>query len=213
MIGSNKSRDTIVEWVQVNDVPATVALDFLLYQETIIADINRYAAWVKKNPYLSLAAFDAKDHRIVLAYIALLPLQENVIIDVLKGTRSEMDIQAEEIQMYSEPGPYNLLVESIATHPDHPGQLGKVMKALTDFWYRKFPEQYIEKIYARPVSDKGDIFLQKLYFAARYDIAETAFMLDFRRPGASRFVHNFQSRLEAKSKALGVVNPLSRPRA
>lgn len=211
VIASNGPRDTLIEWVQVNDVPATVALDFLLYQETTIADINQYAAWVRKNPYISLAAFDAKDRRTVLSYIALLPLPENVILDILRNDRAEMDIKAEEIKVYSEPGPYSLLVESAAAHPDHPEQLGKVMKTLTDFWYRKFPEQYIEKIYARPVSDKGDILLQKLYFAARYDLSETAFMLDLRRPGASRFIQHFQARLEAKSRALGFVNPLRKP--
>jgi hypothetical protein len=199
-LGIENQQDTIIDWVTPNDVPATVALDFLLYQETAIADINKYASWVKKNPNLSLAAFDAKDRRNALAYIALIPLSEKVIIGILKGNRSEMDIKAEEIENYNHPGPYNLLVESIAAHPEHPEQLGKVMNALTNFWYERYPEQYIDKLYAQPVSDKGDILIQKLYFAARYDIAETAFMLDMKRPGASRFIREFQKRLQSKLK-------------
>jgi hypothetical protein len=101
--------------------------------------------------------------------------------------------------------------KSIVTHPEHSEQLGKVMSALTDFWYQMYPDKYIDKIYAHPVSDKGDIFLQKLYFAARYDVSENAFMLDLKRPGASRFIHNFQKRLEAKSQTLSVANPLKKP--
>ena len=75
------------------------------------------------------------------------------------------------------------------------------MNALADFWYNHYPERYIDKIYAQSVSDKGDILIQKLYFAARYDIAETAFMLDFKRPGASRFIRDFQQRIKGKSDA------------
>src|SRR5271165_3328822 len=49
-LGIEDKPTTIIDWVTINDVPATLALDFLLYQETIIADINRYASWVRKNP-------------------------------------------------------------------------------------------------------------------------------------------------------------------
>jgi len=110
-------------------------------------------------------------------------------MDVLKGNRSEMDIQPDEILAYDRPGGYNLLVESAVSHPDHPEQLGKVLKGLADFWCGQYPERYIEKIYAQAVSEKGDVLIQKLYFAARYDIAETAFMLDLKHPGASRLIH------------------------
>jgi hypothetical protein len=197
-LGLDNKSSTSVDWVKASDVTATVALDFLLYHETIIADINKYASWVRKNPFISLASFDAKDRKTVLAYICLIPLAENVIIDILSGNRSEMDIKAEEIETYDREGPYNLLVESVAAHPEHPEQLGKVMNTFTEFWYNKYPDRYIEKIYAQPVSDKGDILLQKLYFAPRYDIAQTAFMLDLNRPGASRFIRNFQENLTKK---------------
>ncbi len=76
------------------------------------------------------------------------------------------------------------------------------MNALADFWYDQYPERYIDKIYAQAASDKGDILIQKLYFAARYDIAETAFMLDLKRPGASRFIKNLQYRLKSKREVV-----------
>jgi hypothetical protein len=75
------------------------------------------------------------------------------------------------------------------------------MNTLMDFWYNQYPERYIDKIYAQSVSNKGDILIQKLYFAARYDIAETAFMLDLKRPGASRFIRHFQQRIKSKTEA------------
>lgn len=192
---------TVIDWVGPSDVPATVALDFIVYQEAIIADVNHYLSWVKKNPYISLAAFEANERKTVLAYIALLPLPENIILDVLRGKRSEMDIQSEELLAFEQPGGYDLLVESAVAHPDHPEQLSKVMKALVDFWCQQYPERYINKIYAQAVSEMGDILIQKLYFAARYDIAETAFMLDLKRPGASRLIRGFQNCLKSRQSS------------
>jgi len=197
-LGIDQRPITTIDWVKPSDVPATVALDFIVYQEAIIAEINHYLSWVKKNPFISLAAFDVNDRKTALAYVALLPISEEIILDVLKGKRSEMDIQPDEILAYDRPGGYNLLVESAVSHPDHPEQLGKVMKGLVDFWCEQYPERYIEKIYAQAVSEKGDILIQKLYFAARYDIAETAFMLDLKRPGASRLIREFQNCLKSK---------------
>ncbi|MBV9688081.1 MAG: hypothetical protein JO202_00050 [Ktedonobacteraceae bacterium] len=201
-LGIDDSPQTVIDWVKPSDVPATVALDFLVYQEAVIADINHYLSWVRKNPYISLAAFDTTDRRTALAYVAMLPLSESVIMKVLKGERSEMDIQADEIEEYNRPGAYTLLVESAVAHPEHPEQLGKVLRSLLTFWCEHYPERHIDKIYAQSVSPEGDILIQKLYFAARYDIAETAFMLDLRRPGASTFIRTFQQCLRAKEKQL-----------
>jgi len=188
---------TITDWVGPADVTSTVALDFLVYQEAIIADINHYMSWVKKNPHISLAAFDANDRKTVLAYVALLPLPEAIILEILSGKRTEMDIQAEEIEGEEREGGYTFLVESAVSHPEHPEKLGVVLKELMNYWCEQYPKRYIDKIYAQSVSEKGDVLIQKLYFAARYDIAETAFMLDLKRPGASRLVRRFQECLKS----------------
>jgi hypothetical protein len=203
-LGIDDSPRTIIDWVKPSDVPATLTLDFLVYQEAIIADINHYLSWVKKNPYISLAAFDVNDRKTALAYVAMLPLPETSIMKVLKGERSEMDIQADEIERYDRPGAYTLLVESAVAHPEHPEQLGKVLRSLLTFWCEQYPKRHIDKIYAQSVSPEGDILIQKLYFAARYDIAETAFMLDLRRPGASLFIRKFQQCIEEKRKVLNL---------
>jgi hypothetical protein len=199
-LGIDEEAPAIIDWVGPADVTSTVALDFLAYQETIIADLNHYVSWVRKNPHISLAAFDAKDRRTVLAYVALLPLPETTILEMLSGKRNEMDIQPEEIESYERPGGYTLLVESAVSHPDHPEKLGVVLKGLMDYWCEQYPQRYIDKIYAQSVSDEGDILIQKLYFAARYDIAETAYMLDLKRPGASRLIKRFQECLKTKIK-------------
>lgn len=197
-LGIGEGVPTITDWVGPADVTSTVALDFLVYQEAIIADINHYVSWVRKNPHLSLAAFDVNDRKTVLAYVALLPLPETLILEVLSVRKTVMDIRAEEIESYERDGGYTLLVESAACHPEHPEKLGVVLKELLNYWCEQYPNRFIEKIYAQSVSEKGDVLIQKLYLAARYDIAETAYMLDFRRPGASRLMRRFQECLKSK---------------
>src|SRR5579871_5347006 len=46
-LGLDEKATTVIDWVQPADVPATVALDFIVYQEAIIADVNHYLSWVK----------------------------------------------------------------------------------------------------------------------------------------------------------------------
>src|SRR5437773_11009178 len=87
-IGRSQHAKTIIDWVRPSDVPATVALDFVVYQEAIIADVNHYLSWVKKNPYISLASFDTGERKNAYAYIAILPLPETIILDILRGNIS-----------------------------------------------------------------------------------------------------------------------------
>ncbi len=195
-LGINDIRPTVIDWVGPVDVTSTVALDFQVYHETIVGDLNLYVSWVKQNGRISLAAFDAHDRKIVLAYIALLPLPETVIHEILQGKRNEQDIKPEEIETYEREGSYTLLAESAVTHPDYPEKLGEVIRGLFDYWCSQYPQRTIEKIYAQSASAKGDVLIQKLYFAARYDLAENAFMLDLRRPGASRLVKTYQQCLK-----------------
>ncbi|GCF10609.1 hypothetical protein [Dictyobacter arantiisoli] len=148
---------------------------------------------------MSLAAFDANDRRTVLAYIAIIPIKESTILKVLKGEMKETDIRPEDIELYDRKGGYTLLAESAACHPDYPEKLGEVIRYLLNYWLEQYPDRYIEKIYAQAASDKGDILIQKLFFAPLYDLAEDAYVLDMKRPGASRLIRNFQDSLKNKT--------------
>jgi hypothetical protein len=49
-----------------------------------LGDVNLYRSWLRKNPYINLAAFDANDRSKVYEYVNMLPLPEGVIIEILK---------------------------------------------------------------------------------------------------------------------------------
>jgi len=197
---SKTSIHGVVDWiVGVNDVLSSLKLDYLVYQEDVsLKPLDYYVERVKRNPHVALAIYDSPQRERILAYISLLPLPETLILDVLRGDRQETDIRADEVETYERQGEYTLLAESIVTYPDHPELLHTLLTHLMDYWCQQYPERFIRKIYAQAASQKGDILIQKLYFAPCYHLSRNAFVLDLERPGASRFVRHFQECLKSK---------------
>src|SRR5262249_1843734 len=77
-----KSRlaPTIVDWLQPTDIPAGLRLDMLLYPDEIVEDLQEasvYQSWRKNNNLLTMGAF-TKDRSECLAYLQLVPLDEQV---------------------------------------------------------------------------------------------------------------------------------------
>src|SRR6266702_8117452 len=164
--------------------------------------LSYYAERVMRNPHVALAVYGSPTRERILAYISLLPLPESTIFAVLRGERHETKIHTEEVETYERQGGYTLLAESVVVDPDHSEQLNTILTHLTDYWCEQYPDRYITKIYAQAESKRGDILIQKLFFAPREDLAPDAYMLDLARPGASRFVRRFQECMETKRKAL-----------
>lgn len=184
---------TTIDWVTPNDLPSIIKLDLLVFEEAVpLADVNLYISWVRKNPETVLALFDAKDRSTVLAYITLLPLKESLILDILRGNKSDTDIQPEEIQTYEREGEYTLLAESVVSSPNHPEYIGKLMKEITSYWCQHWSHRRIEKVYARIVSPQGEDLVRKLFFAPLNDFPDSAYVLNVRRRNPSRFIQEFQ---------------------
>lgn len=197
-----KTRPTpaLIDWLSPDDIPAILRLDQIVYHEMYLAEMAVYRKWSEKNPYLAMAAFDPKSNRQrMLAYVAALPLDEEVIFSVLRGEREETDLLAEEMQTYDRPGGYTLLANSAVSLPEYPDLLNRVLLKLMDEWVDRYPERYITRIYSQTVSESGDRMAQHFFMAPRYDLAPNAYMLDFSRPGASRIIRRFQERLAQKA--------------
>ncbi|HVB25867.1 MAG TPA: hypothetical protein VNG51_28270 [Ktedonobacteraceae bacterium] len=195
----------IVDWIGVDDVLTSLQLDYRVYgSEVFLADLPYYAERVKRNPRVALAVFESPKRERILAYISLLPLSEQTILEILREERHETTIRTEEIETYEREGSYTLLAESVVTDPDHSEQLNTLLRHLTEYWCEQYPERYISKIYAQAESKQGDILIQKLFFAPLEDVAPNAYMLNMQRPGASRFIRRFQECIEQKNS----VSPL-----
>lgn len=189
-----------LDWLSPDDIPAILRLDKLVYDEMYLAEMERYQQWSTKNGQLAIAAFDARTNRQeMLAYVAALPLDEAVILSVLRGKRQEIDITPEEIQDYSRPGGYTLLANSAVAHPERPDLLVRVLMRMMAEWVDRYPQRYVTRIYAQAESERGDLLIQHYFMQPRYDLAPNAYMLELARPGASRIIRQFQQRLAAKA--------------
>ncbi|GHO77462.1 hypothetical protein KSD_52330 [Ktedonobacter sp. SOSP1-85] len=202
----DKQPEVITDWLQPTDIPASLALDQTVYHEMYLAEAEVYMAWRRKNPYISMAAFDARDRRTCYAYIGLIPLPESVILDVLTGKRDEKEITPDEILTYDQPGEYCVLANSAVVHPDYPELISKVIDAIGEYWLKQYPEKRIKRIYAQTVSEDGRIMAQKLYLGPLYVLQdqelikiEDAYVLDLDGVAASRIIRRFQEKLRAKA--------------
>lgn len=189
----------LIDWLQPADIPAGLKLDYLLYQEHIdLAEAAVYQAWRRNNNLLTIGAFN-KDRSECLAYLQLVPLDEQTILDILSRKREENSIQPTEVRSYEQQGPYTLLGVSAICHPAQPYLLFRLLDRVMDFWVEQYPERYITKIYAQAVSKRGDMLIQHLFMAPRPDLAPNAYELNLARPAASRIIRRFQAKLLAKA--------------
>jgi hypothetical protein len=199
--GEEVQTDLIVDWIHPADLPKTLALDLIVYEEDIIGDFKLYLSWLKRNPHLTLGAFD-ESRNTVYAYLNLLPLDESTILSILRGEREETSIKAEEIKTYDDEGEYTLLAESIVAHPDHPEAIGSIMNEVSEFWCNQWPTRRVKRIYAQTVSDNGLFLVQRLYFAPLLDYPDNAYILDMGRKNFSKIVQKYQECIEKKRRKL-----------
>jgi len=199
--------NTIADWIKIDDVIAGLKLDHIVYNEIFLSDTAHYQERKKKNPYTSIGIFDANDRGTMYAYISLLPLKEETIMDILLGKRDENDIHSEDILTYDEPGEYTLLASSAVHHPDHPELINRLIRAFMNFWIDKYPERRVRRIYALTVSDSGKLMANKLRMSTIYTFKngqmeriQDAYMIDLDEPAASKIVKEFQERLKEKAQ-------------
>jgi len=204
-----KVPDVILDWVKPEDVPSGLALDQIVYHEMFLASVELYMAWRRKNPKISMGAFDAKDRRIRYGYIGLIPLPESIILDILMGKKDEKDITPDEILTYDEPGEYTLLANSAVIHPDYPELANRIIHEIMKYWVDQYPEKRIKRIYAQTVSDQGRLLAKKLYLGPLYVIEEKrlirvqdAYVLDLQEEAVSKVIRQFQASLNAKGQLL-----------
>jgi len=200
--GTRRPKPTPVTFdiIRREDLPACLRLDQIVYPDDLdLGDLSTYQSWRQKNQRVSIAAYNASNRDIMLAYIALLPLPEPLILDILRGKRADHSVTVDEVESYDRPGSYTLLALSAVCHPNHPELLYKLVYHIMNYWLEQFPTRFVTKIYAQAVSESGDRLIQHLFMAPRYDLAHNAYMLDLARPGASKVVRKFQVQLRAKA--------------
>jgi hypothetical protein len=213
-----KTRPFLIDWMTITDLPDAIKLDLQVYEEATIGDFNLYRSWLKKNPHIAVCAFDRGDRRNIWAYIALLPLREALILEILSGKKTENDITSDDILTDSDAGPRSLLAISVVALPEHRVLLYFVLDHLMQHFVTLYPGVAINRIYAQAASPEGDVLMQKFHFSDIYvpygnslKHINDAYVLNLERPGASRTIREYQKRLEAKRVDLLLSKQESQP--
>lgn len=196
-----------IRWTTKDDVIASMILDRAIYKEEYLADTDHYKERKSKNPYTSIAVFDSEKPDTMYAYISLLPLPEETIMDILLGKRTETELTSKDILTYDEPGEYMLLASSTAQHPDYKNLLGGLIRQYMAFWVDLYPEKRIKRIYAETVSDDGRRIANELQMGPMYTMAngrleriKDAFVIDLDEPAGSKIIQRFQQKLKEKAQ-------------
>lgn len=204
-----KAINTYTDWIKISDVIAGLKLDRIVYNEEFLADMDHYRERKTKNPYTSIGVFDVHDRDTMYAYLSLLPMEEETIMDILLGKRPETEITSKDIMTYDEPGEYNLLVSSVVHHPAHPTLIRRLLNAFINHWIEQYPERRIKRIYAETVSEDGKRMANELRMSTMYTVVdghlervENAFVLDMNEPAASKIIRNFQERIKEKDQMM-----------
>ena len=194
-----KPEQIILDWIQPQDIPVALKLLQTAYsQEVNLAEAAVYQSWRKNNNLLTMGAF-SRDRSECYASLQLVPLDEQVILDVLAGRREENSILPDEVRPYDQPGPYTLLATSAVVLKTRPLLLYEMLSKYMQYWIDQYPERYIQKIYAQAVSERGAMLVAHIFMAPRPDLAYNAFELDFSWPATSRVIRKFKQQLEAKA--------------
>ncbi len=186
------------DWIQNSDMGNVYNLEYTVYgDETGNPSIIR--KWYERNPNMCRVLYNKEDRRDIWGAINMVPMEEATIFKLLKGEIRDIDLDPQrDIRTFEEPGIYNFYVASVIVHQQRKQHFLLLINSLFDFWCKQAPDRTIGKIYGRVISEDGEMMAKKLFFSPLWDISESAYMLDMRRPNPSRIVQSFQYCVKSK---------------
>lgn len=183
-----------LDWLTVADLGNLYNLEYSHYgPDTGNPSIVQH--WIKRNPQIGRILFNADDRKDLWGAIVLLPMPEESILRILRQEIRDVDLVPEQdILLYDEIGCTYLYAASAIIREDKRQHFPMLLSGWFDFFGDLAPQGiHIGKIYARTLSDPGEMMVKKLFFSPRYDIAENTWELNVSRPNPSRIVQSFQT--------------------
>jgi len=182
----------MTDWVQPQDLPYTLAMDYELYGIEGTLDMAITKPWWEKNPYLSRLLFDKDNRKDMWGGITILPMSEETIFKLLKGEIHEREITATDIFVYESGKTYYGYVASAVIRPEHRNELSRLLNSVFSFWCDQYPTVQLSKIYASAYSKEGLGLIKHLFFSPRYDLGKDIYELEPYRYNPSKVIQRFQ---------------------
>jgi hypothetical protein len=214
-LASKQRREThpqeegATDWIKSTDMGKMYDLEYTVYgDETGNPSIIR--KWYERNPNICRVLYNKADRKDFWGAINMLPLEEETIFKLLRGEIRDIDLDAQkDILTFEKPREYDFYVASVIVQPQRRQHFPMLINSLFDFWCEQAPERTIRRIYGRIVAPDGELMAKRLFFSPLWNISDTAYMLDLKRPNPSRFVQALQYCIQSKSKEK--TEPLTQP--
>ena len=199
----------ITDWGVREDLPYIYALDCDTYGIEYSVPASRTLQWWQKNQAAIRVLFNSENRKDIWGCLTLLPMEEEIIFDLLRGDMSEQEIEAKHILAYEPGQAYSCYIASCVVRSDKMKFFNQLFNSITDYWC-DHPEIHICKLYGfvlgvstdalKTEENDGLRMVKKLYFSPRYDLGNNAWELDLDRYNPSIAIQRFQACIRKKRK-------------
>ena len=185
-------------WLTPNDLGSLYDLEYKRYGDET-GDPSLVQGWIKHHPFIGKILFNAADRRDVWGAINLIPLQEDIIFRLLKREIRDVDLHPEkDILTYDAPGIYNVYAASVILRPDKREHFLTLLDSVFAFWIDMAPTKQLGRIYARAVSEEGQMLATRLFFSPLAAISADVYQLDLSKKSFSKYILHVQKKIQEK---------------
>ena len=193
------TKKGVTDWISFDDLPFVQYLDIEQYGLENTVDMTVTSRWWEKNPFMCRILFNEEDRRDIWGALTIMPLEEALIVRLLKQEVSEREIRVEDIAVYEPGHVYSGYVASVVIRPQYQSYFRTLIQSVLEFWCDQYPSITLRSLYAYGVGTEGRRIIRHLFFSRRYDIGANAWELNpMDEDNPSRLITSFQRCVKQK---------------
>ena len=135
--------------------------------------------WHQVNEHICYILHDPDNRHATWGMFVVLPLQDDLILQILKGDIDINLVRPQDILTY-QAGDYSCYIASYTVRPEKQSLANHLIQSMTNHWLTLPPAVSIAKLYALASSETNSSMhrlIREWYFSRRYDIASNAWSL------------------------------------
>jgi len=215
---TNQIQKYDVDIAYPEDTPAIYLMEYMQVDDLERAVNPKVVeSWINKNNHVYTMLYDSRDRfRGVQASLGILPLKNEVIVQLLQNERSPQDITPDEVLTYVPGQSYSCYIVSASTLPKHSNVILQLMQYHLNYWCQN--NIHVENLYTSAKVSLDDTPALQLISEYRfmelggYSDEQAAWRLRFDLFNASKSIQTYQQciqkKKEGKSVATATLAPL-----
>ncbi len=192
-----------ISLLEEEDLPNVYTTEFSLLTAKYTLSPNTIWEWQKRSPVYWILA-NPENRQAVWGTLALLPLEEDLLIKLCKNEIPVQQIQATDILQYEEGKKRSCFIASANVKPEYREHFPLLFYAALNHFCELYPKTDVTSIFARSDGTKEtplQRIIRECYFSNRCDIDDNAWELRFRYWNPSASIQAFQNCITQKQSA------------